>query len=169
MQPALVSRAETQVLGLAPVVPISLQASSVIKNGGTSLPVSILGLAPSSSEADGHLHRAPSWTSIVKRVPITDRGINATLLSQHFVGLNRRRGELEGCKQSSRPAWSYRKTLSNRNQPTNYAHLQNLKGIDNPRGPQPGLDLSGTSLLRLGMVPACSAQRHSMSRRNKAK
>lgn len=96
MQPALVSRAETQVLGLAPVVPISLQASSVIKSGGTSLPVSILGLAPSSSEADGHLHRAPSWTSIVKRVPITDRGINATLLSQHFVGLNRRRGELEG-------------------------------------------------------------------------
>lgn len=98
MHPALVSRAETQVLGLAPVVPISLQASSVIKNGGggTSLPVSILGLAPSSSEADGHLHRAPSWTSIVKRVPITDRGINATLLSQHFVGLSRRRGELEG-------------------------------------------------------------------------
>lgn len=111
MQPALVGRAEAQVLGLTSVVPISLQASLAIKNGGmegerggclgrypprTSLPVVILGLAPSSSEADGHLHRAPSWTSIVKWVPITDRGIDVTLLSQHFVGLNRRRGELEG-------------------------------------------------------------------------
>lgn len=77
------------MLELTSVVPISLHASLVIKNGEregeregcpNQYPYLIasqsLGLAPSSSEVDGHLHRAPSWTSIVKPVPITYKRIN---------------------------------------------------------------------------------------------